>query len=37
MGESLAFFTIVCNVVLVFEDGVIEGTQNDGRVVFDAC
>jgi hypothetical protein len=27
---------MVCRVVLVFEVGVMDGTQNDGRVVLDA-
>jgi hypothetical protein len=27
---------ILCKVVLVFDDGVIDGTQKDGSVVFDA-
>jgi hypothetical protein len=35
-GDSLTFFAIVCKAVPVFEVGVMDGTQNDGRVVLDA-
>ena len=37
MGDCLAFFAILCNVVLVFDDGVIDGTQKEGKVVLEAC
>jgi hypothetical protein len=36
MGELLAFLMMVCRAVLVLEEGVMDGTQNDGRVVLEA-
>jgi hypothetical protein len=35
-GESFAFFAIVCRVLLVFDEGVMEGTQKEGKVVLEA-
>ncbi len=35
-GDCFAFLEITCNAVLVFDDGVMDGTQKDGRLVLDA-
>jgi len=37
MGDNFVFLAMLCKVVLVLDEGVIEGTQKEGRVVFDAC
>jgi hypothetical protein len=35
-GESFAFLVMVWRADLVFDEGVIDGTQNEGNVVFEA-
>jgi len=37
MGDNFVFLAISCKVVLVLDEGVIDGTQNEGKVVFEAC
>jgi hypothetical protein len=35
-GDCFAFFVMICKAMFVLEDGVIDGTQNEGSVVLDA-
>jgi hypothetical protein len=36
VGWVLTFFFTSCNVLVLFEVGVTDGDQNDGKVGFDA-
>jgi hypothetical protein len=37
MGDSFAFFAILCSVMWVFDEGVMDGTQKEGKLVLEAC